>query len=124
MLRDIHHALRLLGESPGFTMVAVLTLGIGIGANITIFSMINAVLRPLAAPQSEKLVRLYETDERPLAKGSVSAPFFSIGVSEPAALKVWERTRPGILHSTGDPVRSGCRVRRKLCSPGRLIGIR
>jgi putative ABC transport system permease protein len=77
MFRDIHHAFRLLGKSPGFTMVAVLTLGIGIGANITIFSMINAVLvRPLAAPQSEKLVRLYETNERPLAKGSVSVPNF------------------------------------------------
>jgi putative ABC transport system permease protein len=58
-------------------MVAVFTLGIGIGANITIFSMINTVLvRPLAAPRSEKLVRLYETTERPLAKGSVSAPNF------------------------------------------------
>jgi putative ABC transport system permease protein len=69
MLRDIHHAFRLLRKSPGFTIVAVLTLGIGIGANITIFGMINAVLvRPLAAPQSEKLVRLYETNERPLAK--------------------------------------------------------
>jgi hypothetical protein len=58
MFRDISHAFRLLRKSPGFTLVAVLTLGIGIGANITIFSMINAVLvRPLAAPQSEKLVR-------------------------------------------------------------------
>src|SRR5260221_737335 len=77
MLRDIPHAFRLLRKSPGFTMVAVLTLGVGIGANVTIFSMINAVLvRPLAAPQSEKLVRLYETNERPLAKGSVSAPNF------------------------------------------------
>jgi putative ABC transport system permease protein len=48
-----------------------------IGANITIFSIINAVLvRPLAAPQAEKLVRLYETNERPLAKESVSAPNF------------------------------------------------
>jgi putative ABC transport system permease protein len=77
MLHDIHHAFRLLRKSPGFTIVAILTLGISIGANITIFGMINAVLvRPLAAPQSEKLVRLYETNERPLAKGSVSAPNF------------------------------------------------
>jgi putative ABC transport system permease protein len=77
MFRDLSHAFRFLRKSPGFTIVAVFTLGIGIGVNITIFSIINAVLvRPLAAPQSEKLVRLYETNERPLAKGSVSAPNF------------------------------------------------
>src|ERR1700732_1476974 len=100
MLRDIHHALRLLRKSPGFTMVAVLTPGIGIGANITIFSMINAVLvRPLAAPQSAKLARLYETNERRWQKDRYQPRIFSIGVSKRAALKVWERTRPGILRS-------------------------
>jgi hypothetical protein len=99
MFRDISHAFRLLRKSPGFTMVAVLTLGVGIGANVTIFSTINAVLvRPLAAPQSEKLVRLYETNERPLAKGSVSAPnfldwrertsgFASMGCADPLDLR-------------------------------------
>jgi putative ABC transport system permease protein len=77
MIRDIRHAFRLLCKSPGFTMVSVVTLGIGIGANITIFSMINAVLmRPLAAPQSEQLVRLYETNEQPFSKASVSVPNF------------------------------------------------
>jgi putative ABC transport system permease protein len=77
MLHDIQYATRLLLKSPGFTIVAILTLGIGIGANVAIFSIINAVLiRPLPAPHEEQLVRLYETNERTLSKGSVSVPNF------------------------------------------------
>jgi putative ABC transport system permease protein len=69
MFRDIRHAFRLLRKSPGFTTVSVLTVGIGIGANLTIFSVIDAALvRPLAAPQPEKLVRLYQTSERPFVE--------------------------------------------------------
>ena len=61
-MNDLKLAFRQLGKSPGFTLVAVLTLALGIGANTAIFSVVEGVLlRPLPFPNSERLVRIYET---------------------------------------------------------------
>ena len=58
-LKDLQVAARTLAARPGFTVVAVLTLGLGIGANAAIFNVVNAVLlRPLAYPESERIVLL------------------------------------------------------------------
>ncbi len=57
MLNDIRHALRLLTRSPGFTLVACLTLALGIGANTAIFSVVDAaIFKPLPYQDADRLV--------------------------------------------------------------------
>jgi putative ABC transport system permease protein len=61
MYYDLRYAVRTLLKSPGFTSVVILSLALGIAANSTMFSVINAVLlRPLNFKEPDRLVALYE----------------------------------------------------------------
>jgi ABC-type lipoprotein release transport system permease subunit len=57
LVADLRYALRSLAKTPGFTAVAVLTLALGIGANTSVFTLVNAALyHTIAAPDPEELV--------------------------------------------------------------------
>src|SRR5262245_18822743 len=109
ILQDLRYSARMLLKNPGFTLIAVLTLSLGIGANTAIFSVVNGVLlRPLPYQEPGRLVRVYsEFPTMNLHKFWISPPEF-IDIQREA--KSWEsiggwRSGGANLSTTGEAMR-------------------
>jgi predicted permease len=90
LLQDLHYGTRMLLKNPGFTVIAVFTLALGIGANTAIFSVVNAVLlRPLPYPEPEQLTRLLSMD---MTRGARN-----IGASMPD-YREWRKRNQSFAH--------------------------
>jgi putative ABC transport system permease protein len=73
LIQDIRYAMRTLARSPGFTLIAVVTLALGIGANTAIFSLVHAViLKPLPFRDPSRLIAAWDTYQPQFAKIGVS----------------------------------------------------
>jgi putative ABC transport system permease protein len=76
--RDLRFALRGLGKTPGFTLIAILVIAVGIGVNTAVFSVINTVLlKPLTYPDPQSLVELRNTSAQGSFPGA-NIPKFNI----------------------------------------------
>ena len=85
LMQDMQFCLRTLRKTPGFTVVVILTLALGIGANTAIFSIVDGVLlRPLPFPEPERLVNI--VDNAP------GAGLYDFGMSEPELRDLQERS--------------------------------
>src|ERR1700688_272302 len=113
LLQDFRYALRHLRRSPGFTLTAVLTLAVGIGATTAVFSMVEGVLlRPLPFPGQSRLVALADIVEGVDYGGDapgVTAPGTRIYMRDTSAFSSLGSYQPATyeLSGLGDPMQIG-----------------
>jgi putative ABC transport system permease protein len=97
-LHDVRHALRLLVREPGFTAAAVLTLALGVGANVAVFAVVNAtLLRPLPYPDADRLLIVEHRDRRT----GITKEFIALG--DYVDLRARQRSFEAIAAYAGGP---------------------
>jgi putative ABC transport system permease protein len=126
MLQDVRLALRSLRKRPGFSLVVIITLALGIGANTAIFSVVNAVLlAPLPYGQPDRLVALWaKNDKRNLTQRPISYPNFKDWRAQNQVFEQLAAVRGESfsLADRGEPERvSGVRVSTNILS---LLGVK
>src|SRR3984957_2814849 len=101
LLNDLRYAARMMGKNPGFTLIAVITLALGIGANTAIFTVVNAVLlRPLGFHDPSRLVIAAEKSQYPTI--STSYENYVDWRDESHSFESLEATRGATIPLTGD----------------------
>ena len=133
--KDVRFALRMLGKNPGFTAMAVLTLGLGIGAASTLFGVCDAlVISPFPYPRPDRIAYVWSNNGQPLSMpdfldirkqdqsfsdlGVYTPPLtFNLG-SDPPARAYACRCTAGVLRTFGMPPAPGEGSRRPMSSPG------
>ena len=107
MLTDLRYAFRMLLKSPGFSIIAILTLALGIGANSAIFSVVDSVLlRPLPFPQPDELAMLWSAPDNGAGRETHSFPDYEDFRSEAksfAALTAYTQAST-VLSTNSDPI--------------------
>jgi predicted permease len=99
--KDVRHGWHVLVGSPGFTFIAIVTLGLGIGANTVLFSLVNGVLlEPLRFRQANRLVAVYE-DRAQFEFASISYPNFEDWQRDNRSLQSLAAFRPDDFSLTG-----------------------
>lgn len=115
MLSDLRFALRSLAKSPGFSLIAIATLALGIGANTAVFSVVqSALLRPLPFPRADRLVRVYESFEE---NGDRSG---TLNLSE-KSVRQWEDASGGIFEGMATATGAAVTVNSMTGEPSRNI---
>ena len=95
-LRDLRYGARILRRAPGFAMVAIVTLGLGIGAATAVFSVVHGVLlAPLPYPQADRIVRVFQIDSNGRRMGAASEPNFNDWKSSTRAFRAMAQMSPG-----------------------------
>jgi predicted permease len=112
MLQDLRYSVRMLRKAPGFTAVVVLTLGLGIGVNVALFSVVNGVLlNPLPYPEPDRLVTLHQSKPN-FETGAIPFPNFRDWQKENNTFEAMAISRPFgfTLVGQGDAERINARL--------------